>query len=392
MNLNDKARLIQDIQRTLKTIDNKTLPLIEQAKAAHHLKNILTDCKKDIAQQEYINQSVEQDFQKDVVQCLHLSKFKKTYRGVFHERSFLLQGLNEDAEQGWAILYDQTLKQWQIWVIPQALKGAIHCSWKSSLVDAYRWLLQQQQLLNCLINDVEYSQKTLQQESYTVIHLFDQEGLLTHLHIQPTLYRIDFMETNPQQPYVEWFTQTKNLSQIQNCPVYIAEKLSQHFEFLGYMVLIGTPDREKMVDLVSSYCEKFAVKINSVKTLTLDRLLSCIHQLDRLFECYKTARPIIPSRYNVEFIPKALLSKLNLVTIQEAPATKQTPVILLKEQQSYRIMHGKNRLQLATQEDFLPYKLFTRQQGMSWQKFQDILHTLPEPVSADTLQKVLSQQ
>ena len=391
MNLTDKARLIQDIQRTLKTIDNKTLPLIEQAKATHHLKSVLTHCKKNVAQQEQLNQNKQQDVQKDVVQCLNQSKFKKTYRGIFHERSFLLQGLNEDSEQGWAILYDEALQQWQIWVIPQALKGAIHCSWKNSLVDAYRWLLQQQQLLNCLINDIDYSQKALQQESYTIIHLFDQEGLLTHLHTQPTLYRIDFMENKAQQPYVEWFTQTKNLSQIQNCPVFIAEKINKNSEFLGYMVLLGTPDRDQMVKLISSYCNKFSVTINSAKTLPLAKLLPCIHQLDSLFECYKTARPIIPSRHQIEFIPKILLSKLNLVNIQEAAATKQTPVILLKEQQYYRIMHGQNRLQLATQEDFLPYKIFTRQQGISWQKFQEIIQTLPEPISADALQKVLEQ-
>lgn len=387
MNLIDKAHLIQDIQHTLRTIDNKQLPLIDQAKALHHLKDVLMHCKKDILQQQQHVKTIEQDIQTHIINCLKLSEFKKTYRGLFYTRELLLQGLNENPQQGWAILHDQTKETWQVWVIPQALKGAIHCSWKNDLTQAYTWLLQQQKLLNCLVIDTQYQQPSTPQ---TVIHLLGQEGFLSHLHMQPPLYRVDFLDHATQQPHLEWFTQTKDLDQIQNNPIFIAEKLNQDFEFMGYMVILGIQDRHQVAPLFLNYCQQFNFKINSAKTLPFHKFLPHIYTTEQLFECYKTARTIIPSREQVEFIPKNLLSLVQLVSFHEETANKMTPVILLKEQQHHRVIHGQNRLHLAKDESFVPYKIFTREQGISWQKLQETLQTLPEPINANTLHQVLS--
>lgn len=115
MNLIDKARLIKDIQHTIKTVSNKMLPLIEQAKAAHHLKEILVTCKKNILQQKTeLRKNTADDHQKLTIQLLRNSQFKASYRGLFQEKAYLLQSLAENPSQGWAILYDLSLQKWQI--------------------------------------------------------------------------------------------------------------------------------------------------------------------------------------------------------------------------------------------------------------------------------------
>lgn len=393
MNLIDKAHLLKDIQNTIQTISNKSLPLIDQAKATHHLKDVLTNCKKTILQQEQFTQENYENFQQEVLACIKHSAFKKSYRGVFYEREFLLEGLGENPDQGWAILYDKVSLTWQAWLIPQAYKGAIHCSWKASLKEAYDWLTQQQKLLNCLANDHQDSiqhEKNLVQEAYTVIHLFNQEGVLTHLHIRPNLYRVDFMETSDQQqPYIEWFTQTKNLQRIQENSVIVAEKLNLNSEFIGYMIILGVEEPRVLSSLFSTYCQQFHFNINSVKSITLDQLLKNMDTLENMFECYYKAKIIIPNPNKIEFIPKKLLSSLNLVNFVEATCRKKTPVILLKEQQHYRIVHGKNRLIIGINEKMVPYQIFTREHGISWQKIKETTKTLPSPLEAETLYKVL---
>lgn len=410
MNLLEKARLIKDIQHTIHAIKNRELPLIEQAKATHHLKEILNNCKKSVIQPSSFQHN-ESDFQNNIVECLKTSDFKKTYRGVFQEQSNLFNALNENPYQGWAIFYQKESPSWQIWLIPQAKKGAIYCSFKTNLSEAYEWLLQQQKLLGCFTPDRDFitvESQTLKsdvedqikfahilqnQKSHacSILNIFDQESILTQITTNPALYNITFMENVSDQRYVEWFSQTKDIEKIKKYPFIVAEKLDINHHFLNYMIVLGIQNYSKISTIFNQYAQNFNFKINSVKILNSETVRTNLHSLENFFECYAHADTIIPSAKNIGFMPKNLISTQKLVQFEEAMPTIQTPVLLLKDKNHYRIIHGINRLNFAEDEIALPYHLFTREDGITWQKVQDTAKKLPSPVKSELLYQALKQ-
>jgi hypothetical protein len=160
MNLLEKALLIKDIHQTIAMIDNEHLPLFKRAQATHHLKEIFQLCEKPITFRTPKGTHIPSEAHVHLSnELLKLSKFKNSYRGLFYDRSLLLQALNQNPNMGWAILYDQEQRLWQVWLIPQARRGAIHCSWKGHLNEGYQWMLQQQNLLQCLLTDDEFNER-----------------------------------------------------------------------------------------------------------------------------------------------------------------------------------------------------------------------------------------
>jgi hypothetical protein len=83
------------------------------------------------------------------------------------------------------------------------------------------------------------------------------------------------------------------------------------------------------------------------------------------------------------------LQKHKLIAFEETSASYTTPLILLKERQKIRVIHGQQRLQLSRQETAYPYILLDRNQGISWQLIQRVVQTLPQPISAVKLHEAL---
>ena len=96
------------------------------------------------------------------------------------------------------------------------------------------------------------------------------------------------------------------------------------------------------------------------------------------------------------FIPASMILPQRFIPFEESEANLETPLLLMKERQKYRVVHGEKRLQPSPDELGYPCILFSRNDGVTWQLFREIVETLPQPIRAETLyaqtQKLLSER
>ena len=424
MNLLEKALLIKDIHQTIAMIDNEHLPLFKRAQATHHLKEIFQLCEKPItfrtpkgahiASEAHVHLSNE---------LLKLSKFKNSYRGLFYDRSLLLQALNQNPNMGWAILYDQEQRLWQVWLIPQARRGAIHCSWKGHLNEGYQWMLQQQNLLQCLLTDDEFNERLgihppVRAEQQTSEQLSNVE-IPDDIPQQPSAEKIDpsinIHQTSPIRiegfsqlcfevifqshdhisNYLTCFSLSQRVNEMQQAPTVVAERINTNGQFLGYIAILGIRDIQTAGQLAQQYCLQTDTILASVKTLSWVQFQASYERIELLFNEYLHAKNLWQQQYMYPFIPASMILPQRFIPFEESEANLETPLLLIKERQKYRVLHGEKRLQLDPDELGYPCILFSRQDGVSWQLFREIIEVLPQPIRAETLyaqtQKLLAE-
>lgn len=432
MNLLEKALVIQDIKHNIQIIENNSLPLFERAKATHRLKEIFQFCEKPITQKR--NQSLTQfDTPQQINHDVFIkSNFQKSYRGLFQDQSILLKTLQENPLLGWATLYDAIEKRWQIWLIPQAKKGVIHSSWKTQLTDAYQWLLQQQNLLHCLVEDANFvddahqtshtqrvTDSTKNQFSHLdkantdpITHQFQQTNIqaLTaeqikielepfHANLTPiqipavteTSYLIHFDEvTHPQNLFIYLSVSSKS-DDILNTPIVVAERVDEQQQFMGYVMIFGSMNPHIAIQLASQYCAQYQQQLATIKSMTWQIWQDHATNLETFFDVFLQEKTLWKPPETPIFIPRELVLTQRFIPFEEMPASLTTPLILMKERLKYRIVHGENRLQSSVDALGYPCVLFSRQDGVSWQMLRDILTTLSSPVSSDILHIAITQ-
>ncbi|WP_111895446.1 hypothetical protein [Acinetobacter sp. MB5] len=415
MNLLEKALLIKDIQQTIILADNERAPLFQRAQAVHHLKEIFQICEKPIT-----IQSPKSTHSSEVQihlcnELLKLSKFQNSHRGLFYDRSLLLQALNQNPNMGWAILYDLDQKLWQIWLIPQARRGAIHCSWKGHLNEAYQWMLQQQNLLQCLLTDDEFNQRlgietpirpetsseepTVPSESEAPAdtnkpitperperNLDIHQILPMRIEGFPQLcFEVIFQNQNEISQYLTCFSLFQRTTDIHYAPTVIAERMNTEGQFLGYIAILGVRDIQTAGQLAQQYCLQTETMLASVKTLSWGQFQTSYHSIDLLFNEYLQAKNLWQQQHMYSFIPASMILPQRFIPFEETQATVETPLLLIKERQKYRVVHGERRLKLMPNEIAYPCILLSRNDGISWQLFREIIETLPQPISVEAL-------
>lgn len=424
MNLLEKALLIKDIQQTMVLIDNENAPLFQRAQAVHHLKEIFQLCEKPITIQSSRGANTPSELHVHLSEeLLKLSKFKNSYRGLFYDRSLLLQSLNHNPNMGWAILYDQEQRLWQIWLIPQARRGAIHCSWKGHLNEGYQWMLQQQSLLQCLLTDEEFNQRLgietpvppvshsesttpVEKASSTAPYITpDRPDHQLKIHqvlpiriegVTQLCFEIIFENQSNVSKYLTCFALSQRISEMHYAPTVLAERMNTEGQFLGYIAILGIRDIQTAGHLAQQYCLQTDTILASVKTLAWGQFQNNYDNLELLFNEYLNAKNLWQKQYIYPFIPASMILPQRFIPFEEDEATLETPVLLIKERQKYRVVHGEKRLQLAPNELGYPCILFSRHDGVSWQLFREIIETLPQPIRVETLyahtQKLLTGQ
>ena len=434
MNLLEKALIIRDIKNNIQIIEDHHLPLFERAKATHRLKEIFQFCEKPIIQKRYQGLSQFYTPQQISSEVLNKSDFQKSYRGLFHDQSLLLRALNENPLLGWGILYAAAEKKWQIWLIPQAKKGVIHSSWKEQLDDAYQWLLQQQNLLHCLIEDSEFPLDTVDEtstfQSATDLHSQPQASVVQpqtpqtitltpqqvgiqvlientikleletwHADLTPiqvptftnTSYLVKFDELTPLDNLFLYLSVSHDSHEILNAPVIVAERINDQQQFMGYVVIFAAINPHIAIQLASQYCYAYQHQLAAIKSLSWQNWQDHAADLENFFENFHQQQVLWHPPEQIPFIPHELILTQRFIPFEEADADAQTPLILMKERQKYRVIHGENRLQFDADALGSPCILFSRQDGLSWQIIRELLDQLETPISANTLHLSIKQ-
>jgi hypothetical protein len=175
-------------------------------------------------------------------------------------------------------------------------------------------------------------------------------------------------------------------------PVYIAEQINKQNSFVKYLVLFGVENNLTALRLAHVYTHTQDYKLAALGSIDWPNLEQNLFELETLFNTYHALSTSIWSlQQHYPFIPKNLLHSQKFIQFDETAATLQTPLLLLKERQKIRVIHGQNRLNLNHNESAYPYLLLDRQQGISWQLIQDVIQSLSQPIDPVQLHQRILQ-
>ncbi|UIP24886.1 hypothetical protein [Acinetobacter towneri] len=165
--------------------------------------------------------------------------------------------------------------------------------------------------------------------------------------------------------------------------VYLAEQTNTQGRFIKYVVLLGALDQMQAIRLTQNFCQQFEHEIAAIREISWEKLQEHLFNFDQLFQCYSHDAQIVWQQKNYfPFIPIQHILITKFIQFEESEAQSHTPLILLKERQKIRVIHGQKRLQLSRTEQAIPHILLDRQQGISWQMIQKVISQLQQPIDA----------
>ena len=165
--------------------------------------------------------------------------------------------------------------------------------------------------------------------------------------------------------------------------VYLAEQTNTQGRFIKYVVLLGALDQMQAIRLTQNFCQQFEHEIAAIREISWEKLQEHLFDFDQLFQCYShDAKIVWQQEHYFPFIPIQHIQTTKFIQFEENEAQSHTPLILLKERQKIRVIHGQKRLQLSRTEQAVPHILLDRQQGISWQMIQKVISQLQQPIDA----------
>ena len=165
--------------------------------------------------------------------------------------------------------------------------------------------------------------------------------------------------------------------------VYLAEQTNTQGRFIKYVVLLGALDQMQAIRLTQNFCQQFEHEIAAIREISWEKLQEHLFDFDQLFQCYSHDAQIVwKQEHYFPFIPIQHIQTTKFIQFEESEAQSHTPLILLKERQKIRVIHGQKRLQLSRTEQAVPHILLDRQQGISWQMIQKVISQLQQPIDA----------
>lgn len=172
--------------------------------------------------------------------------------------------------------------------------------------------------------------------------------------------------------------------------IYLAEQTDQQGRFIKYLALLGAVGELQAIRLAHLFTQAQGHKLAAVRSIDWPNLEQNLFNLDDLFNTYQALGQLIWSNnHYYPFIPAHFLQTQKFIQFAETPANVTTPILLLKERQKIRVIHGEERLNLYANESAYPYLLLDRQQGITWQLIREVIQTLPQPIDPITLYKAI---
>lgn len=426
MNNIDKALLIQELDGLIKGLQHRALTMFETAKSKQRLRDIFELCDEPVFYQPLLQYRART--QPDVAATNYVAStpYQLSYRGFFHNDDDLEQALYQFPEYGWALLH-QPRRGWQMWLIPAKNRTALISEW-GNIQASYDWLEEQVEIYECLIPDevlktqgallnlsdqakfsyrlrptpttlatvtdepiaivetpeeiqqnlLPPSQLILRQYCFTLTIIEDAaDRSFYHYQLKSSVQNTEFLDVIINFPYLE---------PLEKQAVFIAEQVDDEGGFYKYVLLLGYPDREQILKAQVDDFQRHHFNLAAIKPTTFKEIEQHWAQLETLYAYYRLIpEHIWQSDVYCPFIPSSLIQNQKFIAFDEQQANAQTPVLLLKERDKLRIIHGQKRMQFKSHELALPYLMLNREDGYSWQYIKDTLAQLSHPVRVQDL-------
>ena len=172
-----------------------------------------------------------------------------------------------------------------------------------------------------------------------------------------------------------------NVESLINRPIFMAEETTNSGNFTQYILYMGAEDEMEAIRSLKSYSQSLSREFSAIRQLKWQDLKDRLNDYEALFQAYISSNKIVWQKDGYfPFIPQSLVSNRKFILFEEDEAHIETPLLFLEERGKIRLVCGKNRLMLSAQELAYPYVTFTRQQGLNWQKIQEIITSLTQPI------------
>ncbi|OYW71547.1 MAG: hypothetical protein B7Z24_02220, partial [Pseudomonadales bacterium 32-42-5] len=232
----------------------------------------------------------------------------------------------------------------------------------------------------------------------TNINLGQYQAQLHTLHqpnLDPKLYGIDISGHIEINQNIEFLIHSDQLDHCLDSPIYLAEQTHHHGGFIKYLALFGADSPMEAIRLSQQFAQSCQHQVAAIREIGWDQLQGHMHDVFSIFQLYTQQAKLV---WHIEdyhpFILADLLNSRKFIQFEESSADVNTPILVLKERQKIRVIHGQKRVELSRTEIAYPCLVLDRQHGVSWQLIQNTISTLPEPITVfqlfDSIQKQLS--
>lgn len=230
--------------------------------------------------------------------------------------------------------------------------------------------------------------ETLELNQY-VAHLHSLHSEDTSL---PQLYSLDIPGLPELYQHVDLLLYGADIETWQQRPIYLAEQINEQGHFIKYLALLGAEDQMQALRLMQVFNAPSQHAMAAIKQIYWLDLADHFTDIELLFEIYTHRAICIWHDENyIPFIPAQLIQTQKIIQFEESAADIKTPLLLLKERQKIRIIHGQKRLALSKTESAYPYFLLERHHGISWQMIQMIIAQFNSPVDCRELYKEIQK-
>ena len=240
------------------------------------------------------------------------------------------------------------------------------------------------------ISAEKLTQKSMPQTIELKQHIAHIHPLYDDNTPEQTLYRLEILDSPEISQHADLLLHGPNVQCWQQLPIYLAEQINSQGRFIKYLVLLGAEDQMQATRLIHSFTDPYQHHPSAIKEIFWNYLQDSLTHLETLFYSYSQKATLI---WNIEgytpFIPAQLIQTQKFIQFEESPADLKTPLLLLKERNKIRLIHGQNRLNLSRTEAAYPYLLLDRHHGVNWQLIQTILSQLESPINCDQLYEAI---
>ncbi|MEG2636415.1 MAG: hypothetical protein RSA09_07805, partial [Acinetobacter sp.] len=234
----------------------------------------------------------------------------------------------------------------------------------------------------------------------THINLGQYQAQLRTLHqpnLDPKLYGLDLSGHTEISQNINFLIHSDQLDHWFDYPIYLAEQTHQHGGFIKYLALFGADSTTEAIRLSQQFAQSGQHQVAAIREIEWDQLQGHMHDAFSIFQLYTQQAKLV---WHIEdyhpFILADLLNSRKFIQFEESSADVNTPILVLKERQKIRVIHGQKRVELSRTEIAYPCLVLDRQHGISWQLIQNTISTLPEPITVfqlfDSIQKQLGSE
>lgn len=207
------------------------------------------------------------------------------------------------------------------------------------------------------------------------------------------LYRIEWVEYPDINVAVDWILQADRVEQRLDGPIYVSEQIDASGHFIRYLAVFGAENVAHGIQMSLQFAQDHSHQLAAIRSVEWNKFNTALSDVISIFQIYTQHATVVwQSEYYHPFILANLIHSHKFIQFEEAPADVHTPILLLKERQKIRIIHGQNRIGLSTSEVAYPYLLLDRQNGVNWQLIQSALATLSEPINVFQLFDSIEEQ